>query len=190
MDINKYSPKFKVSSPHLLNLASLTPEDIYEYLYAAKALKTKYRAGENPQLLKNKTIALLFGNVSTRTRISFELGIRQLGGDFIFLPKDETQLSDGESVQDTAELLRRYGIDALVLRSFTDDETAEFAKFAQIPVINGLSDSVRPLQLLSDLFTMWEHKGKLENLKIAFVGDGNSTANSLLMGCAKCDMNI
>ena len=76
------------------------------------------------------------------------------------------------------------------MRSFTDDETAEFAKFAQIPVINGLSDSVRPLQLLSDLFTMWEHKGKLENLKIAFVGDGNSTANSLLMGCAKCDMNI
>ena len=86
MDINKFSPKFKVSSPNLINLSGLTTEDIFEYLYAAKALKTKYRAGENPALLKHKTIALLFGNVSTRTRISFEMGIRQLGGDFLFLP--------------------------------------------------------------------------------------------------------
>lgn len=96
MDINKFSPKFKVSSPNLINLSGLTTEDIFEYLYAAKALKTKYRAGENPALLKHKTIALLFGNVSTRTRISFEMGIRQLGGDFLFLPKGETQLSRGE----------------------------------------------------------------------------------------------
>lgn len=190
MDINKFSPKFKVSSPNLINLSGLTTEDIFEYLYAAKALKTKYRAGENPALLKHKTIALLFGNVSTRTRISFEMGIRQLGGDFLFLPKGETQLSRGESIRDTAAMFKRYGIAALILRAFSNEEIETFAKYSGLPVINGISENAHPLQILSDLFTIWEHKGKLENLKLAYIGDGNNIANTLLMGCAKCDMNI
>ena len=190
MDINKFSPKFKVSSPNLINLSGLTTEDIFDYLYAAKALKTKYRAGENPALLKHKTIALLFGNVSTRTRISFEMGIRQLGGDFLFLPKGETQLSRGESIRDTAAMFKRYGFSALILRAFSTEEIETFAKYSSLPVINGISENAHPLQILSDLFTIWEHKGKLENLKLAYIGDGNNIANTLLMGCAKCDMNI
>lgn len=190
MDINKFSPKFKVSLPNLISLSRLTREDIFEYLYAAKAMKTKYRAGENPPLLKNRTIALLFDNVSTRTRISFEMGIRQLGGDFLFLPKNETQLSRGESIKDTAVMFGRYGIAALILRAFSKDQVKEFAKYSGIPVINGISDSSDPLQVLTDLYTIWEHKGKLENLKIAYIGSGTITVNSLLMGCAKCDTNI
>lgn len=190
MDINKFNPKFKVTSPNLVNLSSLTREDIFEYLYAAKALKTRYRAGENPSLLKNKTVALIFGNVSTRTRISFELGIRQLGGDFVFLPKNETQLSRGESIKDTAVMFKRYGISALILRAFSHEELENFIQYSELPVINGINHKSHPLQILSDLFTIWEHKGRLNNLKLAYVGAGNNIANSLLVGCAKCDMNV
>lgn len=190
MDINKFSPKFKVSSSALVNLSRLSTEDIFEYLYAAKALKTRYRAGENPPILKNKTIGLIFGNVSTRTRISFEMGIRQLGGDFLFWPKDETQLSRGESIKDTAIMLKRYGISALILRAFSHEEIDAFAEYSTLPVINGINFLSHPLQVLSDLFTIWEHKGKLDNIKLAYVGAGNNIANSLLVGGSKCDMNI
>lgn len=190
MDINKFSPKFKVSSSTLLNLSRLSTEDIFEYLYAAKALKTRYRAGENPPILKNKTVGLIFGNVSTRTRISFELGIKQLGGDFLFLPKSETQLSHGESIKDTAIMLKRYGISGIILRAFSHEEVDAFAKYSQLPVINGINKLSHPLQILSDLFTIWEYKGKLDNIKLAYVGAGNNIANSLLVGGSKCDMNI
>ena len=107
MDINKYTPKFRLKNTDLLHLADLTSEEIFELLYAARSMKKKYKVGENISILHGKTVGLLFGNVSTRTRVSFELGIRQLGGDFIFLPKNETQLSRGESVKDTAAWLGR-----------------------------------------------------------------------------------
>lgn len=190
MDINKYTPKFRLKNTDLLHLADLTSEEIFELLYAARSMKKKYKVGENISILRGKTVGLLFGNVSTRTRVSFELGIRQLGGDFIFLPKNETQLSRGESVKDTAAMLGRYGLSALVLRGFNDEELEEFAAVCDIPVINGISDTSHPLQVLSDLYTVWEKKGGLENLKLAYIGDGNNVANSLIIGCTKCDMNI
>lgn len=190
MDINKYSPKFKLKNSDLLHLADLSSEEIFELLYAAKVMKKKYKVGENVNFLHGKTVGLLFGNVSTRTRVSFELGIRQLGGDYIFLPKGETQLSRGESVKDTAAMLGRFGLSALVLRGFNDAELEDFASYSDIPVVNGISDTSHPLQILSDLFTIWEKKGKLENLKLAYIGDGNNIANSLIIGCSKCDMNI
>ncbi|HIY78213.1 MAG TPA: ornithine carbamoyltransferase [Candidatus Borkfalkia excrementavium] len=190
MDINKYSPKFRVKNTHLLKLADISAEEIFEFLYAAKVMKKKYKVGEINSILKNKTIGLLFGNVSTRTRVSFQMGIRQMGGHYVFLPKDETQLSRGESIKDTAVMLGRYGISALVLRAFSDAEVSEFAKHSGIPVINGISESAHPLQVLSDLFTVWEVKKGLENLKIAYIGDGNNVANSLIIGCSKCDMNV
>ena len=190
MDINKYTPKYKISQGNLLRLADLSAEEIFEILYLAKGLKKKFGVGEHTPILKNKTVALLFGKVSTRTRVSFEMGIRQLGGDFIFLPKNETQLSRGESIRDTAEMLGRYGISALVLRAFSDEEVSEFAKWSAIPVINGISDEAHPLQILSDLFTIWEVKGRFDNLKIAYIGDGNNVANSLIMGCSKVNMDI
>lgn len=190
MDINKYSPKYKVSQGHLLRLSDVTAEDIFEFLYLAKALKKKFNVGEHTPVLKNKTIALLFDKVSTRTRISFEVGIRQLGGDYIFLPKSETQIPRGESIKDTAVMLGRYGISALVLRAFSEAEINEFARCGGIPVINGISDGAHPLQVLADLLTVWEVKGRFSDLKIAYIGDGNNVANSLIMGCSKVNMDI
>lgn len=190
MDINKYIPKYRTAHTRLLHLADLTGEEIFEYLYAAKAMKKKFRVGENPPALRGKTIALLFGNVSTRTRITFEMGIRQLGGEFVYLPKNETQLSRGESIRDTAVMLERYGIAAVVLRGFNDNGIEKFAENTSIPVINGLSDTAHPLQILSDLYTIWEVKGRLDNLKLAYIGDGNNVANSLILGCSKVNMDI
>ena len=190
MDINKYVPKFKERPEHLLSLTELSAEEIFDFLYAARSMKKRFKIGENNPVLKNKTVALLFDNASTRTRVSFEIGIRQLGGDYIFLPKSETQLSRGESIKDTAVMLGRYGISAIVLRGFTAEQVHEFAKHSDIPVINGISDEAHPLQVLSDLFTIWEVKGRLDNLKIAYIGDGNNVANSLIMGCSKVNMDI
>lgn len=190
MDINKYVPKFKERPEHLLSLTELSAEEIFDFLYAARSMKKRFKVGENNPVLKNKTVALLFDNASTRTRVSFEIGIRQLGGDYIFLPKSETQLSRGESIKDTAVMLGRYGISAIVLRGFTAEQVHEFAKHSDIPVINGISDEAHPLQVLSDLFTIWEVKGRLDNLKIAYIGDGNNVVNSLIMGCSKVNMDI
>ena len=190
MDINKYSPKYKVSQGHLLRLSDVTAEDIFEFLYLAKALKKKFNVGEHTPVLKNKTIALLFDKVSTRTRISFELGIRQLGGDFLFLPKRETQLSRGESMKDTAAMMERYGISCVVLRGFYQSEIEDFVSHCPIPVINGLSEGSHPMQVLSDLFTIWEAKGRLDDLKLAYIGDGNNVANSLIIGGSKVNMDI
>lgn len=190
MDINKYVPKFRIKQKHLLSLTDLTAEEIFEFLYAAREMKKRFRVGESYPALRGKTVALLFGNASTRTRVSFEMGIRQLGGDYIFLSKDETQLSRGESIRDTAVMMGRYGISAVVLRAFQKTQIHEFAEYSQIPVINGISNDSHPLQVLSDLFTVWEKKGRLDDLKLAYIGDGNNVANSLIMGCSKVNMDV
>lgn len=190
MDINRYVPKFRIRQANLLNLTDLTAEEIFEFLYAAQEMKKRFRVGENYPALRGKTVALLFGNASTRTRITFEMGIRQLGGDYLFLPKGETQLSRGESIKDTAVMLGRYGISAVVLRAFTEAQVHEFAQYSTVPVLNGISEASHPLQVLSDLFTVWEKKGRLDDLKLAYIGDGNNVANSLIMGCSKVNMDV
>lgn len=190
MDINRYVPKFRIRQSNLLNLTDLTAEEIFEFLYAAREMKKRFRVGENYPALRGKTVALLFGNASTRTRITFEMGIRQLGGDYLFLPKGETQLSRSESIKDTAVMLGRYGISAVVLRAFTEAQVHEFAQYSTVPVLNGISEASHPLQVLSDLFTVWEKKGRLDDLKLAYIGDGNNVANSLIMGCSKVNMDV
>ena len=190
MDINRYVPKFRIRQANLLNLTDLTAEEIFEFLYDAREMKTRFRVGQNYPALRGKTVALLFGNASTRTRITFEMGIRQLGGDYLFLPKGETQLSRGESIKDTAVMLGRYGISAVVLRAFTEAQVHEFAQYSTVPVLNGISEASHPLQVLSDLFTVWEKKGRLDDLKLAYIGDGNNVANSLIMGCSKVNMDV
>ena len=190
MDINRYVPKFRIRQANLLNLTDLTAEEIFEFLYAAREMKKRFRVGENYPALRGKTVALLFGNASTRTRITFEMGIRQLGGDYLFLPKGETQLSRGESIKDTAVMLGRYGISAVALRAFTEAQVHEFAQYSTVPVLNGISEASHPLQVLSDLFTVWEKKGRLDDLKLAYIGDGNNVANSLIMGCSKVNMDV
>ena len=140
-------------------------------------------------LLKGKTLGMIFTKSSTRTRVSFEVGMYQLGGYSLFLSSNDIQLGRGESIFDTANVLSRY-IDGIMIRTFKQSDVEDLAKYGTIPVINGLTDEMHPCQILADLLTVYEHKGKLEGLKLAYIGDGNNVAHSLLHGCAKTGMDI
>lgn len=190
MDINQYVPKKQIENRHLLTLLDYTPEEIFEILYTAKRLKQAYRAGEKVTTLEGKTLALIFAKSSTRTRVSFEMGMRQLGGDALFLSTNDIQLGRGEPISDTVRVLERYGINGIMIRTFKQSDVEDLAKYGSIPIINGLTDLCHPCQVLADLLTIWEHFGNLAGRKLAFFGDGNNMANSLMIGCAKCGMEV
>lgn len=190
MDINQYVPKKQIENRHLLTLLDYTPEEIFEILYSAKRLKQAYRAGEKVTALEGKTLALIFAKSSTRTRVSFEMGMRQLGGDALFLSTNDIQLGRGEPISDTVRVLERYGINGIMIRTFKQSDVVDLAKYGSIPIINGLTDLCHPCQVLADLLTIWEHFGNLAGRKLAFFGDGNNMANSLMIGCAKCGMEV
>lgn len=190
MDINQYVPKKQIENRHLLTLLDYTPEEIFEILYTAKRLKQAYRAGEKVTTLEGKTLALIFAKSSTRTRVSFEMGMRQLGGDALFLSTNDIQLGRGEPISDTVRVLERYGISGIMIRTFKQSDVEDLAKYGSIPIINGLTDLCHPCQVLADLLTIWEHFGNLAGRKLAFFGDGNNMANSLMIGCAKCGMEV
>ncbi len=164
----------------LLALRSLSPEDVRRLIDRAKA-KAPSRA------LAGKAVGIFLEKASTRTRVSFEVAIAQLGGHPVFLPAQEIQLGRGETIADTARVLSRY-LNALVIRTFGQDRLEEWARHATIPVINGLTDSHHPCQILADLMTIDENKGRLAGLVVAYVGDGNNVAHSLLEGCAMMGM--
>lgn len=169
----------------LLTLQELSPEEIWDILKLSKRLK-----GKKPEKsLKGKVLAMIFQKPSTRTRVSFEVAMRQLGGEAIYLGWKELQLGRGETIADTAKVLSRY-VDGIMARVYAQSDLEELAKNASVPVINGLSDLCHPVQILADLFTMWEKKGKIEGLKVAYVGDGNNVCNSLLIGCSKMGVDI
>lgn len=174
---------------HLLSIAQLDTKDIEDIFALARKLKSDLKNGRPHKLLDGKTLAMIFSKSSTRTRVSFETGMYQLGGHAIFLSTAEIQLGRGESVSDTAKVLSRY-VDGIMIRTYKQSDVEDFANFGNIPVINGLTDLLHPCQVLSDLFTVYEHKGTLKGLKLAYVGDGNNMANSLLNGCTKLGMNI
>lgn len=174
---------------HLLSIAQLDIKDIEDIFALARKLKSDLKNGRPHKLLDGKTLAMIFSKSSTRTRVSFETGMYQLGGHAIFLSTAEIQLGRGESVSDTAKVLSRY-VDGIMIRTYKQSDVEDFANFGNIPVINGLTDLLHPCQVLSDLFTVYEHKGTLKGLKLAYVGDGNNMANSLLNGCTKLGMNI
>ena len=190
MDINQYVPKKQIENRHLLTLLDYTPEEIFEILYCAKRLKQAYRAGEKVTALEGKTLALIIAKSSTRTRVSFEMGMRQLGGDALFLSTNDIQLGRGEPISDTVRVLERYGISGIMIRTFKQSDVEDLAKYGSIPIINGLTDLCHPCQVLADLLTIWEHFGNLAGRKLAFFGDGNNMANSLMIGCAKCGMEV
>ena len=190
MDINNYKATGKIENNHLLTLLTYTPEEIFEILYMSKILKKKLHAGENVKLLQNKTIALIFAKNSTRTRVSFEMGVRQLGGSSLFLSSNDIQLGRGETIHDTVKTLERYNINAIMIRTFKQSDVEELAKFGSLPIINGLTDLCHPCQALADILTIWEKFGKLKGLKISYFGDGNNVANSLMLACAKCEMDV
>ncbi len=165
----------------LISLLDYSEADIMKIMETAASLKKK-RYGD--KCLKNKVIALLFSKSSTRTRLSFEAGIYQLGGASIFLSSSDTQVKRGESIADTAKVMERY-IDAVVIRTFDHQEVVDFSNNSNITVINGLTDMFHPCQALTDIFTVLEHFGSKEKLKIAYLGDGNNVANSLVVVCEK-----
>lgn len=190
MDINKYKPSGKIENKHLLTLLDYSTEEIFEILHEAKLLKKKLKAGETSKVLAGKTLALIFAKNSTRTRVSFEMGIRQLGGSPLFLSSNDIQLGRGETIHDTVKTLERYGINGIMIRTFKQSDIEDLAKYGTIPIINGLTDLCHPCQILADLLTIWEKFGRLEGIKLAYFGDGNNVANSLIIAGAKCGMEI
>jgi ornithine carbamoyltransferase len=171
------------------SLFHLTKEEIEQILKTSELLKFQLLRGEEHPLLKGKTLAMIFEKPSTRTRVSFEVGMWQLGGYALYLSASDLQLGRGETIADTAQVLSRY-VDGMMARVFVHQTILDLVKYSRVPVINGLSDFTHPCQGLADLFTVYEKKGRLSGLKLAYVGDGNNVAHSLLYGCSKVGMDI
>ena len=179
-----------LSGRDLLSIHDLDVDEVEELLDFAAELKTMQKAGVSHKILEGKTLGMIFEKSSTRTRVSFEVGMYQLGGSALFLSNRDLQLGRGEPIKDTARVLARY-LDGIMIRTFGHDRLVEFADYANIPIINGLSDLLHPCQVLTDLLTIREFKGKrLQDLKMAYVGDGNNMANSYLYGAAKVGMAL
>ena len=174
---------------HLLKLQDLTREDILSILNLADQLKFERKNGIFKDYLKGKKLGMIFQKSSTRTRVSFEVGIAELGGHGLFLSSNDLQIGRGEPVQDTARVLSRY-LDAIMIRTYAQQEVEDLAKYGSIPIINGLTDYAHPCQVLADLMTIREYKGSFKGLKMAFVGDGNNMANSLIVGAIKMGMSF
>lgn len=174
---------------HLLKLQDLTREDILSILNLADQLKFERNNGIKKDYLKGKKLGMIFQKASTRTRVSFEVGIYELGGYGLFLSSNDLQIGRGEPVQDTARVLSRY-LDGIMIRTFEQKEVEDLAEYGSIPIINGLTDYAHPCQVLADLMTIREYKGSFKGLKMAFVGDGNNMANSLMVGAIKTGMEF
>ena len=174
----------------LLSIHELSTDDVEEILILAEELKAKQKAGIPHPLLQGKTLGMIFEKSSTRTRVSFEVGMYQLGGQALFLSSRDLQLGRGEPIKDTARVLSRY-LDGIMIRTYGHERIEELARYADIPVINALSDLLHPCQALTDLLTIREHKGKnLAGLKMAYVGDGNNMTHSLMYAAAKVGMHF
>ncbi|MBR3765171.1 MAG: ornithine carbamoyltransferase [Clostridia bacterium] len=173
---------------HLLKLLDLTQEEIVSLLDLADRLKAENKAGIPHPILKGKTLGMIFEKSSTRTRVSFETGMFQLGGQALFLSSRDLQIGRGEPVQDTARVLSRY-LDGIMIRTFAQQEVEDLARYGSIPIINGLTDFCHPCQVLADLQTVREHKGTLD-VNMCYIGDGNNMANSLIVGFLKVGARV
>ena len=174
---------------NLLKMLDLSSEEIIDILNLADQLKYELKHGIPHPHLKGKTLGMIFQKASTRTRVSFETGMYQLGGYPLFLSSNDLQIGRGEPVQDTARVLSRY-LDGIMIRTFEQKEVEDLAQYGSIPIINGLTDFCHPCQVLADLMTIREFKGSFDGLKMCFIGDGNNMANSLIVGCLKVGMSV
>ncbi|MCX4362786.1 MAG: ornithine carbamoyltransferase [Clostridia bacterium] len=174
---------------HLLKLSDLSETEIIDILNLADQLKYEKKHNIPHNYLEGKSLGMIFQKSSTRTRVSFETGMYQLGGQALFLSNRDLQIGRGEPVEDTAKVLSRY-LDGIMIRTFEQKEVEDLAKYGSIPIINGLTDYAHPCQVLADLMTIREYKGEFDNLKLTFVGDGNNMANSLIVGCLKVGMKV
>lgn len=173
----------------LLKMDDLSKEEILDILNLADQLKYEQKHGIEHHLLKGKSLGMIFEKASTRTRVSFEVGMYQLGGNALFLSDKDLQIGRGEPIEDTARVLSRF-MQGIMIRTFSQEEAETLAKYSSIPIINGLTDTEHPCQVLADLMTIRENKNILEGLKVAFIGDGNNMARSLMIGCLKVGMNF
>lgn len=173
----------------LLKMEDLSKDDILDILNLADQLKYEQKHNIEHHILKGKSLGMIFEKVSTRTRVSFEVGMYQLGGTALFLSNKDLQIKRGEAVEDTARVLSRF-LQGIVIRTFSQEEVETLAKYSSIPIINGLTDDEHPCQVLADLMTIRENKNILENLNVAYIGDGNNMAHSLMIGCLKVGINF
>lgn len=174
---------------HLLKMLDLSQQEIFEILDLADQLKYQTKHNIPHPILEGKTLGMIFQKASTRTRVSFETGMYQLGGYPLFLSANDLQIGRGEPVQDTARVLSRY-LDGIMIRTFAQQEVEDLANFGNIPIINGLTDFAHPCQVLADLLTIREKKASFDGLKMCYIGDGNNMANSLIVGCLKVGMAV
>ncbi len=174
---------------HLLKLSDWSEEEIIETLDLADKLKSEKKNGIEHHILKGKTLGMIFQKSSTRTRVSFEVGMYELGGSALFLSSRDLQIGRGEPIEDTARVLSRY-LDGIMIRTFDQEEVETLARVGSIPIINGLTDYCHPCQVLADLMTIREHRGALKGNKLVYVGDGNNMANSLIVGGIKTGMEV
>jgi ornithine carbamoyltransferase len=174
---------------HLISIGDLTSAQLYQLLDLADHLKALNKANTPHPVLAGKTLGMIFAKSSTRTRVSFEVGMYQLGGYALFLSTQDIQLGRGEPIADTAAVMSRF-LDGIMIRTFAHQDVLDLARYGTIPIINGLTDLMHPCQALADLMTIREHKGKLRGLKLAYLGDGNNVANSLLQACSKAGMDV
>ena len=189
MDLLNYEAKHSFTQKHLLTLQDWSEDEIYQCLSLALKLKNMQKSGFAQTCLKGKTLAMIFAKSSTRTRVSFEVGTTQLGGNALFLSTSDIQLGRGEPISDTAQVLSRM-VDGIMIRTFKQSDLEALAEHGSIPIINGLTDEFHPCQVLADLLTIYEKKGTLKGLKLAFVGDGNNMAHSLMIGCSKLGIDV
>ena len=174
---------------HFLKLSDLSKEELISILDLADELKQKRKNKIPHKLLKDKSLGMIFTKSSTRTRVSFEVGMYELGGNALFLSSDNTQMGRGEPIEDTARVLSRY-LDGIMIRTYDQIEVETLAKYSDVPVINGLTDFSHPCQVAADLMTIRERLGTLEGKKLCYIGDGNNMANSLIVGCIKTGMEV
>ena len=177
------------SKRDLISLADVSADDLWKWLTSARDLKAEWQAGGNKPILRGKTLGMIFQKPSLRTRVSFEMGMLHLGGNALYLSPNEIGLGGRESVADVARVLSRY-VHGIMARVFAHEHVVELARYSRVPVINGLSDFSHPCQGLTDVFTIWEKLGRLQGVRLAYVGDGNNVATSLLFGGAKLGMDV
>ncbi|NBK97132.1 MAG: ornithine carbamoyltransferase [Clostridia bacterium] len=174
---------------HLLSISEMSKEELYELLDLADQLKKEVKNNEFKPYLKNKTLGMIFQKASTRTRVSFEVGMYQLGGHALYLNANDMQIGRGEPIKDSARVLSRY-LDGIMIRTFAQQDVIDLATYGSIPIINGLTDFAHPCQILADLQTIREFKGTLDGLKMCYIGDGNNMCNSLIAGALKAGMQM
>ena len=172
-----------------ISLHDFTSKEVYQFITVAEDIKKMQKLGIPHPYLQGKTLAMIFQKASTRTRVAFEVGMYQLGGHALFLSPRDIQLGRGETIKDTASVISRM-VDGIMIRTFDHEEVLEMARWSEVPVINGLTDLLHPTQVVGDLLTIKEHKGRLQGLKLTFLGDGNNVAHCLLFGGAKVGMDV